>query len=66
MVDGSVMVSFISNKVNTFVLLEINCKIISLGSAKSPFIIFYARLIYPPTFYKMGGITVLEVARYTL
>ena len=34
MVDGSVMVTFIPNKVNTFVLLEINCKIISLGGAK--------------------------------
>ena len=33
MVDGTVMVPFI--KVKTFVLLEINCKINSLGSAKS-------------------------------
>ena len=32
MVDGSVIVTLIpKNKVNTFVLLEMNCKIICLG-----------------------------------
>ena len=31
MVDGSVMVTSPQNKVNTFVLLEMNCKINSLG-----------------------------------
>ena len=35
MVDGSVMVTFIQNKVNTFVLSEMNCKINSLGVLKS-------------------------------
>ena len=35
MVDGSVWVAFIpKNKVNHFVLLEMNCKINSLGVAK--------------------------------
>ena len=35
MIDGSVMVTFNPNKVNTFVLLEMNCKIDSLGVLKS-------------------------------
>ena len=35
MVDGSVMETFVQNKVNAFVLLEINCKINSLGVLKS-------------------------------
>ena len=35
MVDGSVMVSFMPQKSNTFVLLEKNCKINSQGGAKS-------------------------------
>ena len=38
MVAGSVMVTFIPNKVNTFVLFEMNCKINSLGGAKIPFL----------------------------
>ena len=39
MVDGSVMVTLLSkNKVNTFVLLEMNCKINSLGGAKIHFL----------------------------
>ena len=37
MADGSVMVTFIPNKVNTFVLLKINCKLNSLGVLKSLF-----------------------------
>ena len=36
MVDGSVMITFIQNKVITFVLLEISCKINSIGGAKIP------------------------------
>ena len=39
MVDECVMVTFIKNKVNTSVLLEMNCKINSLGSAKIPYIV---------------------------
>ena len=35
MVDGSVMVTFIPKKVNTFVLIEMNRKISSLGVLKS-------------------------------
>ena len=35
MVDGSVIVAFIPKKVNAFVLLEINCKLNSLGVLKS-------------------------------
>ena len=38
-VDGSVMVTFIPKKVNAFVLLEINCKINSLGDAKIPYFV---------------------------
>ena len=34
-VDGSVMVTFTTKKVNTFVLLDMNCKINSLGVLKS-------------------------------
>ena len=36
MVEGSAMVTSSQNDVNTFVLLEMNCKIKSLGSAKIP------------------------------
>ena len=37
MVDGSVVVTFIPKKYfNVFVLLEINCKINSLGGGKIP------------------------------
>ena len=39
MVAGSVMVTFIPNKVNTIVLLEMNCKVISLEGAKIPYIV---------------------------
>ena len=39
MVDGSVLVKFIPKQVNTFVLLELNCKIYSLGGAKSPYFV---------------------------
>ena len=35
MIDGIVMVTSSQNKVNTFVLLEMNCKINSLGVLKS-------------------------------
>ena len=38
MVDGNVMVTYIPNKVNNFVLLEMNCKIDSLISAKIPYL----------------------------
>ena len=38
MVDESVMVTFIQKKVYTFVLVEMNCKINSLGGAKIPFL----------------------------
>ena len=40
MVDGSVMVTFIPKKVNTFVLLEMNCKINSIGGAKIPYFVY--------------------------
>ena len=43
MVVGSVMVTFISKQVNTFDLLEINCKINSLGSAKIPYFVHKRR-----------------------
>ena len=39
MVDGSVMVTFTPNKVNTFVLLEMNCKINSSGGAEIPYFV---------------------------
>ena len=39
MVDGSVKVTFIPKQVNTFVLLEMNCKIDNLGSAKIPYFV---------------------------
>ena len=35
MIDGSVTATFIPNKLNTFVSLEMNCKIDSLGVLKS-------------------------------
>ena len=35
MLDGSVMVTFIQNKVNIFALSEMNCKMNSLGVLKS-------------------------------
>ena len=40
MVDGSVIVNSSQNKVTTFVLLEINCKINSLGGAKIPYFVY--------------------------
>ena len=41
MVDGSVVVIFIpKNKVNTIVLLEMNCKINSLEGAKIPYFVY--------------------------
>ena len=39
MVDGSAVVTFIQNKVNDFVLLEMNGKINSLASAKIPYFV---------------------------
>ena len=39
MVDGSVVVTFIPKKVNAFVLLEMNCKINSLGGPKIPYFV---------------------------
>ena len=39
MVDGSVMVISYQNKVIIFVLLEMNCKINSLGGAKIPYFV---------------------------
>ena len=40
MVDGSVMVTFIPKKFNTFVLLEMNCKTNSIGGAKIPYSVY--------------------------
>ena len=37
--DGSVMVAFVTSKVNTFVLLEMSYKINSIGSAKIPYFV---------------------------
>ena len=39
MVAGSAMITFISNKVYTFVSLEMNCKINSIESAKIPYFV---------------------------
>ena len=39
MVDGSVMVISSKNKVYTFVLVEMICKINSLGGAKIPYFV---------------------------
>ena len=39
MVDGSVMVTFIPKKVNTSVLLEMNCTINSPGDAEIPYFV---------------------------
>ena len=39
MVDGSVMVTLSKNKVYSFVLFEMNCKINSLGGAKIPYFV---------------------------
>ena len=44
MVDGSVMVTFIQKQSWYFVLLEMNCKLNSLGIAKIPYLVHIWRL----------------------
>ena len=39
MVHGSVMVTSSRNKINTIVLLEMNCKINSIESVKIPYVV---------------------------